>query len=833
MNLSSSLGAGRASSLTVLSEDGERVLCRGWPHDGDGDRTAVLAVLSASEHPTPGFVDRLAHEYGLKDQLDGRSAVRPLALVREHGRTMLLLEDPGGEPLSRLLLGRPMETGTFLRLATGISVALRQLHERGLIHKDIKPANVLVDVATGQVWLTGFGITSRLPRERQSPEPPELVAGTLAYMAPEQTGRMNRSINSRSDLYSLGVTLYEMLTGALPFMASDPMEWVHCHIARQPVPPAERLKDLPVPLSAIVSKLLAKAAEERYQTAAGIESDLRRCLAQWELERRIEQQGLAHSTSQGVGGIGRKRPLSRGGLKAAKTPPTIWFKESSLGEHDTLDRLLVPEKLYGRAREIETLLAAFDRVVTTGRPELVLISGYSGIGKSSVVNELHKMLVPSRGLFASGKFDQYKRDIPYSTLVHAFQSLARPLLGKTEAELASWRHALLEALGPNGRLMVDLVPDLKLIIGEQPPVPELPPQQAQSRFQLVFRRFIAVFARPEHPLALFLDDLQWLDAATLDLLENLLTQPDVQHLMLIGAYRDNEVSSAHPLMRKLEAIRKGGAIVHEIVLAPLSREDLGRLITDSLRGEPERASPLAQLVHEKTAGNPFFAIQFLSALAEEGLLTFDHADARWSWDLNRIHAKGYTDNVVDLMVGKLTRLPPETHEALQHLACLGNLAEIKMLSIVLQASEEQVHAVFWAAVRHGMIERLAGAYRFVHDRIQEAAYSLIAKSLRAEIHLLIGRLLVAQTPPGNLEEAIFEIVNQLNRGAALITSPTEREELAELNLTAGKRAKASTAYASALTYLVAGAALLAQSIAGSAGTSSPLRWSCTGRNASS
>ena len=580
----------------------------------------MLAVLSASEHPTPGFVDRLAHEYGLKDELDGRSAVRPLALVREHGRTMLLLEDPGGEPLSRLLLGRPMEMGRFLRLATGISAALRQLHERGLIHKDIKPANVLVDVATGQVWLTGFGITSRLPRERQSPEPPELVAGTLAYMAPEQTGRMNRSIDSRSDLYSLGVTLYEMLTGALPFMASDPMEWVHCHIARQPVPPAERLKDLPVPLSAIVSKLLAKAAEERYQTAAGVESDLRRCLAQWELERRIEQQGLAHSTSQGVGGIGRKRPLSRGGLKAAKTPPTIWFKESSLGEHDTSDRLLVPEKLYGRAREIDTLLAAFDRVVTTGRPELVLISGYSGIGKSSVVNELHKMLVPSRGLFASGKFDQYKRDIPYSTLVQAFQSLARPLLGKTEAELASWRHALLEALGPNGRLMVDLVPDLKLIIGEQPPVPELPPQQAQSRFQLVFRRFIAVFARPEHPLALFLDDLQWLDAATLDLLEDLLTQPDVQHLMLIGAYRDNEVSSAHPLMRKLEAIRKGGAIVHEIVLAPLSREDLGRLIADSLRCEPERATPLAQLVHEKTAGNPFFAISVPLCARRRGIV---------------------------------------------------------------------------------------------------------------------------------------------------------------------------------------------------------------------
>jgi serine/threonine protein kinase len=281
MNLSLSLGDGGASSLTVLWEDGERVLCRGSRADSDGDRTAVLAVLSAAEHPTPGFVDRLAHEYGLKDELDGRSAARPLALVREHGRTMLLLEDPGGEPLGRLV-GRPIEIGRFLRFATGISAALRQLHERGLIHKDIKPANVLADFATGRVWLTGFGIASHLPRERQSPEPPELVAGTLAYMAPEQTGRMNRSIDSRSDLYALGVTLYQMLTGSLPFTAADPMEWVHCHIARKPVPPSERLETVPAAVSALILKLLAKTAEERYQTAAGLERDLRRCLAAWE-----------------------------------------------------------------------------------------------------------------------------------------------------------------------------------------------------------------------------------------------------------------------------------------------------------------------------------------------------------------------------------------------------------------------------------------------------------------------------------------------------------------------------------------------------------------------
>jgi predicted ATPase len=350
---------------------------------------------------------------------------------------------------------------------------------------------------------------------------------------------------------------------------------------------------------------------------------------------------------------------------------------------------VIPEKLYGRQHEIETLLAAFGRVVASGRPELVLVSGYSGIGKSAVVNELHKALLPARGLFASGKFDQYKRDIPYATLAQALQSLIRPLLGTSDAELAGWRDALREALGPNGRLMIDVVPDLKLLIGEQPPVVELPPQQAHNRLQLVFRRFLGVFARPEHPLTLFLDDLQWLDTATLDMLADLLTQADVQHLLVIGAYRDNEVESAHPLMRKLDAIRKTGAFVQEISLAPLIREDLEKLIADTLSCLPRDAAPLARLVHEKTGGNPFFAIQFISALGEERLLTFDHAEARWAWDLNRIHAKGYTDNVVDLMVGKLSRLRTETQIALQQLACLGNVAEVAMLSIVARHSSRR------------------------------------------------------------------------------------------------------------------------------------------------
>ena len=469
---------------------------------------------------------------------------------------------------------------------------------------------------------------------------------------------------------------------------------------------------------------------------------------------------------------------------------------------------MIPEKLYGREREVETLLVAFDRVVASGRPELVLVSGYSGIGKSAVVNELHKALVPPRGLFASGKFDQYKRDIPYATLAQAFQSLIRLLLGKSDAELSSWRDALVEALGPNGRLMIDLVPELKLIIGDQPPVPELPPQDAQRRFQLVFRRFIGVFARPEHPLALFLDDLQWLDAATLDLLEDLLTRSDLQHFMLIGAYRDNEVDAVHPLRQKLDAVKNAGAKVAEITLAPLAQEHLGQLIADALRCEPERAASLAQLVREKTGGNPFFAIQFVSSLAEEGMLVFDHDAARWSWDLDRIHAKGYTDNVVGLMVGKLTRLPADTQNALRLLACLGNSAEITRLSIVLDRSQELVDAALWPAVHQELVERPEGAYRFAHDRVQEAAYSLIPEELRGEAHLRIGRRLAAHIPPEKREEAIFDIVSQLDRGASLITSRDEREQLAQLNLLAGKRAKASTAYASALTYLVTGATLL-------------------------
>jgi PAS domain S-box-containing protein len=754
--------------LVPLRETVDFTLYRGRQ---SGSSSSILAVALAAEQTSPQGLRRLEHEYSLAAQLDSAWAVKPLALTRHEGRTILVLEDPGGEPLDRICQrnqGQPLNLTRFLRVAIALTKALGEVHRQGFIHKDIKPANVIVDDA-GNVWLTGFGIASQLKHERQVPEPPEIIAGTLAYMAPEQTGRMNRSIDSRSDLYSLGVTLYQMLTGRLPFDAVDAMEWVHCHIARQPTP-LDRSAEIPAPLAAIIVRLLAKTVEERYQTTGGLEADLQRCLTDWE-------------------GQGHINPFP-------------------LGTFDVSNRLLIPEKLYGREREVNALLAAFNRVVAHGTPEVVLVSGYSGIGKSSVVGELHKVLVPPRGLFASGKFDQYKRDIPYATLAQAFQTLVRQILVKSEAEVDHWRAALQEALGPNGQLIIDLIPEVEFILGKQPPVPDMTPRDAQSRFQLVFRRFLGTFARPEHPLALFLDDLQWLDTATLDLLERLLAHPEVHHLLLVGAYRDNEVSSSHPLRRMLDAIRGAGMEMVEIVLAPLGLDDVGQLVADALHCKRDTANPLAQLVVEKTGGNPFFAIQFFTALADEGLLWLDSVTLTWQWDMHRICAKSYSDNVVDLMARKLKRLPRVTQESLKQLACLGNFAEVGTLVLVQKETEEAVHTALWEAVRAGLIFQQEGTCKFLHDRIQQAAYSMAPEEQRAEVHLRIGRRLFSGMTEDELAGNLFDVANQFNRGAELLIDPDEKAQVATINLRAGRKAKASAAYAAAAAYFSAGIALL-------------------------
>jgi predicted ATPase/signal transduction histidine kinase len=753
--------------LETLWQDSEFVLSRA---SLTGESKPMLLLSPASAHPPTNIITRLEHAYALREDLDPSSMARPVRLVTQGGVLTLLLEDPGGGLLAKLV-GQPWDVRQFLRVAISIAVALGRLHGRGLIHDDVNPANILVDSSTDEAWLIGVCFMSR-PALGQVVAPLHEIAGRLAYMAPERTGRMNRSVDARSDLYSFGVTLYEMLTGVLPFTANDPMEWVHSHIARQPMPPDQRVTGIPGVLSAIIMKLLNKTVEERYQTAGGVEADLRRCLAAWDTEGRIDLFPLCTK--------------------------------------DISDRLLISEKLYGRDQECRALREAFERVVASGKPELLLVSGYSGIGKSSVVNEFYRHLVPRGVLFASGKFEQYKRDIPYATLAQAFETLIHQILAGNDIEVSYWQEALRSALGPRGQVLFNLIPALEFVIGEQPPIPELAPQEAHNRFQMVFQRFIGAFARPEQPLILFLDDLQWLDTATLELFERLIVDPEMQYILFIGAYRNNEVSPSHPLVRTLEFARTAGARVQEIVLNPLGFDDVGKLVSDALQCERSTSEPLAELVHEKTGGNPFFAIEFLGGLAEEHLLCFNSAKSEWTWDLAGIRSKGYTDNLVEFMTGKLERLPQRTQEALGLLACFGNMAEIATLALVRGETEEETNAALWDAVRSGLIFRLERAYMFLHDRVREAAYAISPESERAAAHLRIGRLLAARTAPEEQEGKIFEIVNQLNRGSELIGLQEERDQAAELNLIAGNRAKRSTGYASALAYLAAGRRLLGE-----------------------
>jgi PAS domain S-box-containing protein len=738
-----------------------------------GHRTAdhcpVLLKVLDPVRSRPKDLEQLKREYELGTLLDTPAVVKPLALETYQGMPALVLEDGGGQPLHHLL-GAPMPVGRFLPLAVAITADVAEIHARGVVHRDLKPQNILLDPATGQVKLTDFGIASRLPREQQDARPPGLIEGSLPYLSPEQTGRMNRALDDRTDLYSLGVTFYEMLTGRLPFQARDPVEWVHCHVACVPASPVELVPELPELLARVVLKLLAKMPEDRYQSARGLQLDLERCAEQWSASGRIEA--------------------------------------FALGEHDVSDRLQIPQRLYGREAEIARLRESFARVVDTGTPELVLVSGYSGIGKSALVCELYQPIVRERARFLSGKFDQYQRDIPYATLVQAFRAPVLEILSESEERIAAWRQRLLDALGHSGQLIVDVIPQLALVIGPQPPVLELPPAEAQNRFRMVFRHFIAAFARREHPLALFLDDLQWVDSASLGLLQELLTHPETRNLLVIGAYRDNEVWPSHPLMLTLDRMRHAGARTLDIELGPLSHADLAAFIGEALHCRASEARPLADVIHEKTAGNPFFVIQFLTALYEERLIELDRAAGAFEWNVATIRAKGFTDNVVDLMVEKLARLSPGTREALQLLACLGNSENVAIFAMVHGCSEPEAHALLWEAVRAGLVLRLDDTYEFLHDRVQEAAYSFIPAELRAQVHLDIGRRLSSRLPESAIAERLFDVANQWNRGAHLLTDPHERAALCRLDVRAGLKAKGAIAYTAARGYLTQAAALL-------------------------
>ncbi|MBI3512702.1 MAG: AAA family ATPase [Proteobacteria bacterium] len=555
-----------------------------------------------------------------------------------------------------------------------------------------------------------------------------------------------------------------------PFSASDPIGWVHCHVAQVAVPPHQRVASVPAPLSAIAMKLLAKTAEDRYQTAGGVVADLERCRAEWSRARAIET--------------------------------------FALGVADQPDRLTIGKALYGRDREFQALRAAFDRVLDGGPPELVLVAGYSGIGKSSLVDQLRRGIDRDRAIFLSGKFDQYGRVAPYAPFAQAFQAVVRDALGRSDAEVERWQTAMRAALGAHGQLMIDLIPELGFVIGDQPAVPALPPAEARHRFHAVFRQFVGAVARPDQPLVLFLDDLQWSDAGSLELLAHLLGDLSARQLLLIGAYRSNEVAPSHPLMLTVEAIRNNGAAVHDLALAPLTDAQLGQLVTDTLACPPERALPLAQLLEAKTGGNPFFAIQFLMTLHEERLLTFDRAAAAWRWDLAQIHAQRFTDNVVDLMVGKLQRLPEDSLNALRWLACLGNNTRLSMLATALEHTEAATRVDLAEAFRAGFLSQDGDRVSFIHDRVLEAAYSLIPEAERAAAHLQVGRLLAAQLSEAAIEEAVFDLVNQFNRGLALLTDAEERGRVCALNALAGRKARAAAAHASALEFLQHATALL-------------------------
>jgi predicted ATPase/signal transduction histidine kinase/CheY-like chemotaxis protein/tRNA A-37 threonylcarbamoyl transferase component Bud32 len=776
-------------------------------------QTVILKTLKA-EYPTVEELAKLRHEFKILQNLEIDGITKPIALENYQNGLALVLQDFAGIVLSDYFATQALQLETFLTIGIQLAETLARLHEHHIIHKDIKPQNILIHPETVQVKVIDFSIASYLPKENPIIHHPNLLEGTLAYMSPEQTGRMNRAVDYRTDFYSLGVTFYELLTGQRPYQSTDPLELTHAHIAKSPTEPATLSPAIPQPVSNIVMKLLAKTAEERYQSAPGLKADLEVCL------RMLQTSGNI-------------------------TPFQI-------GELDLSSQFAIPQKLYGRDREVATLMAAFERIsqgsnhkqIAVGSPfstrsEFMLVSGYSGIGKSSLINEIHKPIVQKRGYFISGKFDQFKRNIPYISFIQAFQELMRQLLMESDAQIALWKSKLLAALGSNGQVIIDVIPEVEHIIGSQPSIPQLSSTESQNRFNRVFQQFLRVFCQPEHPLVIFLDDLQWADLPSLKLIEAITIAPNRQWLLLIGAYRDNEVSAAHPLMQTLKQIQQAGAVVHTITLQPLDLIHVNQLVADTLHAIPDRVIPLAELLFGKTQGNPFFLTQLLTSLHQDNLLSFNFSQRCWQWDIDRLQEINITENVVELMVNQIQKLSPRTQNVLQLAACIGDKFTLDILAIVNQKSPQETAIDLWEALQASLVIPLSNSYKiplvfdadttfdsssfqpllptiddpitykFLHDRVQQAAYSLIPDSQKQETHLKIGQRLLQNTPPEDRKENIFALVNQLNYGIDLLASESEKYALAELNLMATQKAKASAAYESAIRYVRVGLELLA------------------------
>jgi PAS domain S-box-containing protein len=751
--------------VTLLKAGVKAVIYRGIKVK---DQCAVIIKGLRPEQCTPNNIEQLKHEYAIAQRLNTAAAVKVYALEMHQGIPYLIMEDFQARSLDQFI-DQFQQPVPFLKIAIEITNKLAQIHTHNIVHKDIKPQNILINLETNQVKIADFGIAAFIPYQQQIVSSSSRIEGSLPYLSPEQTGRMNRGIDHRSDLYSLGVTFYELLTGQLPFQGKDPLEWVHCHIAKSPLFPTKLNPDIPQMLCEIIMKLLSKVAEHRYQSTLGLQFDLERCLKQLETTGQIQS--------------------------------------FVLGEQDISERFQITQKLYGRELEIAKLLQAFERVVRQGKPELVFVSGYAGVGKSSLVKEIHKPIVRERGVFISGKFDQYKRGIPYSTIVQAFQTLARQILTQPEDQLATWKKRIQAALGNNGKLITDVIPEVELIVGEQSPIPDLGPAESQNRFNFVFQNFISVFAQKEHPLTVFLDDMQWADTATLNLIQTIITGSSIQYLCFILAYRDNEIDIVHPFKLMMDKLCQYGAKTTEIILQPLNLVYVNQLIADTLDSSAEQVESLAKLIIKKTDGNPFFVNEFLKTLYQESLINFNRQNRVWQWDIAEIEAQGITDNIVSLMIGRMQKLPLATQQLLKLASCIGNRFDLEVLAIVGEQSIEETTNALVEAILRGLIiaiesdESVEKNYRFYHDRVQQAAYSLIADESKSAVHLKVGQLLLKNASPEQVNEQIFDLVNQLNLAVDLIIEQTEKDELVRLNLIAAKKAKASTAYTPAKIFL--------------------------------
>ncbi|MDZ8056410.1 MAG: AAA family ATPase [Aulosira sp. ZfuVER01] len=758
------------------------------------DSLPVVIKLLKNQYPSFSELLSFCNQYSIAKNFNSPLIIQTYRLEAYQNAYALIMEDFGGISLLKWKAnGREKFLQEFLEIAIALCKTLDILYHECIIHKDIKPSNILINPETKQVKLIDFSIASLLPRETPAIVNPNVLEGTLAYISPEQTGRMNRGIDYRTDFYSLGVTFYELLTGELPFQSNDAMELVHCHIAKKP-PAFKNCQEIPQVISDIVMKLMAKNAEDRYQSALGLKYDLEKCLSQLQETGSIEN--------------------------------------FEIGQRDVCDRFIIPDQLYGREAEVSTLLQAFERV-SLGATEMMLVAGLSGIGKTAVVNEVHKPIVRQRGYFIKGKYDQFQRNIPFSAFVQVFRDFIGQLLTESDAQIQQWKYKILEAVGENGGVIIEVIPELEIIIGAQPPAIELTGTAAQNRFNFLFKKFTQVFTTAEHPLVIFLDDLQWADSASLNLIQLLMS--DTGYLFLIGAYRNNEVKPADPLMLTLNEIQKAQSTINTITLTPLNQVEVNQLVADTLKCAEDLAWNLSISIYQKTQGNPFFATQFLKSLHQGNFIQFDFALGCWQCDITQVNQLALTDDVVAFMAWQLQRMPQSTQNVLQLAACIGNSFDLATLTIVSQQSEIETATDLWKALQEGLIlpisevykfyhanerdrlEQLTlqesntkqiAKYKFLHDRVQQAAYSLIPEERKQATHLQIGKLLQHNLSAIEQEEKLFDIALHLNKGIKLIAESRERETLAKLNLKAGVKARNSTAYSAARTYFQTGLELL-------------------------